>query len=95
MVSGMSNWRLAPDPRVLVLGHSNGGQGAWYLAARFPDRVVGGAPLPSLLLIASAGVLIVGNTERSGPCSCIHQGAGVCAADAVEVSRVRTACVRR
>ena len=39
-------WRLAPDPRVLVLGHSNGGQGAWYLAARFPDRVVGGAPRP-------------------------------------------------
>ncbi|ETW85653.1 hypothetical protein HETIRDRAFT_150141 [Heterobasidion irregulare TC 32-1] len=37
-------WRLAPDPQVLVLGHSNGGQGAWYLAARFPDRVVGAVP---------------------------------------------------
>lgn len=23
----------------MILGHSNGGQGAWYLASRFPDRV--------------------------------------------------------
>ncbi|KAF7311632.1 hypothetical protein MKEN_01066400 [Mycena kentingensis (nom. inval.)] len=29
---------------VLLLGHSNGGQGAWYLASRFPDRVLGVIP---------------------------------------------------
>ncbi|KAL1691452.1 hypothetical protein GGG16DRAFT_53664 [Schizophyllum commune] len=29
------------NPRALLIGHSNGGQGAWYLASRFPDRVVG------------------------------------------------------
>lgn len=29
--------------RVLILGHSNGGQGTWYMASRFPDRVVAGA----------------------------------------------------
>ena len=28
-------------PKALLVGHSNGGQGAWYLASRFPDRVVG------------------------------------------------------
>ncbi|THH15894.1 hypothetical protein EW146_g4658 [Bondarzewia mesenterica] len=37
-------WRLAPETKILVLGHSNGGQGAWYMAARFPDRVVGAVP---------------------------------------------------
>ena len=35
-------WKLADDTRVVVSGHSNGGQGAWYLASRYPDRVVGG-----------------------------------------------------
>lgn len=25
-----------------LVGHSNGGQGAWHLAARYPDRIVGG-----------------------------------------------------
>ncbi|KAI4528329.1 hypothetical protein K525DRAFT_252265 [Schizophyllum commune Loenen D] len=29
------------NPKALLVGHSNGGQGAWYLASRFPDRVVG------------------------------------------------------
>ena len=32
----------AEHSRVLVMGHSNGGQGSWYLAARYPDRVVAG-----------------------------------------------------
>ena len=26
----------------LLIGHSNGGQGAWHLAARYPERIVGG-----------------------------------------------------
>ncbi|KAI0362755.1 hypothetical protein OH77DRAFT_1389445 [Trametes cingulata] len=40
-------WRryaIAPNSKVLLMGHSNGGQGAWYLAARYPDRVVGVIP---------------------------------------------------
>ena len=38
-------WRgyeLVKDTRVLLLGHSNGGQGAWWNAGRYPDRVVAG-----------------------------------------------------
>ena len=41
-------WRgygLAKDTRVLLLGHSNGGQGAWWNAWRYPDRVVAGVHL--------------------------------------------------
>ncbi|KAM0787030.1 hypothetical protein ACM66B_006296 [Microbotryomycetes sp. NB124-2] len=30
--------------QLFVLGHSNGGQGAWYFMSRFPDRVIGGVP---------------------------------------------------
>ncbi|PIL23730.1 hypothetical protein GSI_13480 [Ganoderma sinense ZZ0214-1] len=39
-----NRWSLAPKTKVLVMGHSNGGQGAWYVAARYPDRVVGVVP---------------------------------------------------
>jgi len=38
------DWNIQKDTKVLVIGHSNGGQGAWYFAGRFPDRVVGAAP---------------------------------------------------
>ncbi|KAG6832731.1 hypothetical protein H0H92_012303 [Tricholoma furcatifolium] len=34
-------WEIDAHPRVILMGHSNGGQGAWYLASRYPDRVVG------------------------------------------------------
>ncbi|KIL69564.1 hypothetical protein M378DRAFT_69148 [Amanita muscaria Koide BX008] len=37
-------WRYASNKPVVVLGHSNGGQGAWYLASRYPDRVLGVVP---------------------------------------------------
>ncbi len=36
------DWRLPIDPPAVVLGHSNGGQGTWYLASRYPDRVLAG-----------------------------------------------------
>ncbi|KAG6836615.1 hypothetical protein H0H93_006036 [Arthromyces matolae] len=36
-------WRIDADARVVLVGHSNGGQGAWYLASRYPDRVAGAA----------------------------------------------------
>lgn len=29
---------------LVLLGHSNGGQGAWYFMSRFPDEVLGGVP---------------------------------------------------
>ena len=38
-------WSFDRDTKVLLLGHSNGGQGAWYVAGRYPDRVVGGMRL--------------------------------------------------
>ncbi|KAG7092176.1 hypothetical protein E1B28_008545 [Marasmius oreades] len=44
-------WKLEPNARVVVLGHSNGGQGAWYLASRYPDRVL--AVLPAAAFIKS------------------------------------------
>ncbi|KAJ3806599.1 hypothetical protein F5876DRAFT_90994 [Lentinula aff. lateritia] len=31
-------------PQAILMGHSNGGQGAWYIAERFPDRVLGVIP---------------------------------------------------
>lgn len=34
-------WNISPE-KVLLIGHSNGGQGAWHVAERFPDRVIGG-----------------------------------------------------
>ncbi len=34
--------------KTLLIGHSNGGQGAWHLAARYPDRIVGGEERESL-----------------------------------------------
>ncbi|KAJ7093157.1 hypothetical protein C8R44DRAFT_399607 [Mycena epipterygia] len=36
--------KLAQSTTVVLMGHSNGGQGAWYLASRFPDRVLGVVP---------------------------------------------------
>ena len=45
ILNGRDEWRifgLAPGTKALLMGHSNGGQGAWYASARHPDRVVGG-----------------------------------------------------
>ncbi|KAK2467077.1 hypothetical protein APHAL10511_001335 [Amanita phalloides] len=38
------SWGYAAHKSVVLVGHSNGGQGAWYLASRFPDRVLGVVP---------------------------------------------------
>lgn len=32
---------VAGKAQAIVMGHSNGGQGTWHIAARSPDRVVG------------------------------------------------------
>ncbi len=39
-------WAIAPE-KVVIIGHSNGGQGTWHNAARHPDRVVASKKLPS------------------------------------------------
>ncbi|KAI0807549.1 hypothetical protein C8Q74DRAFT_1363040 [Fomes fomentarius] len=47
ILNGREHWRqwgLAWETKVLLMGHSNGGQGAWFNAARNPDRVVGVVP---------------------------------------------------
>lgn len=35
-------YKLAQKSQVLLLGHSNGGQGAWWNAGRYPDRLIAG-----------------------------------------------------
>lgn len=37
-----AKWSFDTDTRVILMGHSNGGQGAWYMASRWPDRVCAG-----------------------------------------------------
>ena len=37
-----TSWGAPPDTRVVIIGHSNGGQGTWHITERFPDRVVAG-----------------------------------------------------
>ena len=54
ILSGRREWRewgLAPASKFLLMGHSNGGQGAWYLAARHPERVIAG--IETLLFLRS------------------------------------------
>ncbi|KAG6334879.1 hypothetical protein ID866_4203 [Astraeus odoratus] len=41
---GWTSWSFDPNTRVVLMGHSNGGQGAWYIAERYPDRVCGVVP---------------------------------------------------
>ncbi|SCV67268.1 BQ2448_5914 [Microbotryum intermedium] len=44
-VHGLSEAAMACEvEKLVVLGHSNGGQGAWYLMSRYPDLVAGGVP---------------------------------------------------
>lgn len=45
MNASWQQWGYAARIPVVIVGHSNGGQGAWYLASRFPDRVLGGKRL--------------------------------------------------
>jgi pimeloyl-ACP methyl ester carboxylesterase len=35
-------WRMTESTPVVLIGHSNGGQGAWHIASRYPDRVLAG-----------------------------------------------------
>lgn len=73
-------WLLDVDSPVVVMGHSNGGQGAWYLASRYPDRVLGG--LYSLVFLRYC---ITRSWWHSDPRGRIHQVTGICPADNVSV----------
>ncbi|KAJ3553575.1 hypothetical protein NM688_g3536 [Phlebia brevispora] len=37
-------WSFAGSSRVIVVGHSNGGQGTWYITSRYPDKVLSAVP---------------------------------------------------
>ncbi|KAF8197391.1 hypothetical protein BJ912DRAFT_1078312, partial [Pholiota molesta] len=37
-------WVFPNDTQVVLMGHSNGGQGAWHISSRFPDRVLAAIP---------------------------------------------------
>ncbi len=65
---------------VILLGHSNGGQGAWHIASRYPQRVVAGFVLVAHVL------KILSSSSSSCPSFSLHQVAVLCAADYVEVS---------
>ncbi|CAG8618148.1 11376_t:CDS:10, partial [Acaulospora colombiana] len=40
------NQSILPDPhKLFISGHSNGGQGGWFLLSHFPDSVIAGAPV--------------------------------------------------
>ncbi|EGN96142.1 hypothetical protein SERLA73DRAFT_124984 [Serpula lacrymans var. lacrymans S7.3] len=41
---GLKDWTIPNNMKVVLIGHSNGGQGAWFLASRYPDRVLGVVP---------------------------------------------------
>jgi pimeloyl-ACP methyl ester carboxylesterase len=40
--TGFVDWVYPRDTKLIVMGHSNGGQGAWYVASRWPDKVKAG-----------------------------------------------------
>lgn len=63
-------WGFPEDTRVVLLGHSNGGQGAWHVASRFPDRVIAGVfTLANYAMLA----LYLTNVYSSHSGGCIHQ----------------------
>jgi pimeloyl-ACP methyl ester carboxylesterase len=39
---GFVDWAYPRDTKLVIMGHSNGGQGAWYVASRWPDKVKAG-----------------------------------------------------
>ena len=40
-----SPWQIEKDTPAVLMGHSNGGQGVWHIASRYPDRVLAGRSL--------------------------------------------------
>lgn len=64
------------------MGHSNGGQGAWYLAARYPDRTVAGAHNVKLTDHTKTFLMPILTSGTSGS---IYQISGLCSFNYVKV----------
>lgn len=73
-----TSWGIPPDMRVVIIGHSNGGQGTWHIAERFPDRVVAGKRSRCLVFYELT-------LSPSCPRRSIHQASGLRTSDAVAV----------
>jgi pimeloyl-ACP methyl ester carboxylesterase len=74
-------WGFRPETRVVLMGHSNGGQGAWYTASRWPDRVCAGEPPVSSSVFSPflcVCVLILAVCTPSNPSSWLHQIPSIC-----------------
>jgi len=90
--SNWKHWEISSKSRVVLMGHSNGGQGAWYLASRYPDRVIGG------MVSLCVSLFLRNFSERSLPSDsrgCIYQVSSLCSIDHVEIRslhRSRIAC---
>lgn len=77
--TGFVDWVYPRDTKLVVMGHSNGGQGAWYVASRWPDKVKAGMFDRLYLRLYQ----VDGENSRSR-CG-VHQVAGICTMDNVAV----------
>ncbi|KAF8184969.1 hypothetical protein K438DRAFT_1597701 [Mycena galopus ATCC 62051] len=67
ILSANPSWharKLTDATPVVLMGHSNGGQGAWYLASRFPDRVLGVVPAAGYIKSQSYVPLIMSRSAH-------------------------------
>jgi hypothetical protein len=72
---GWSDWSIQLTAKVILLGHSNGGQGTWYMASRYPDRVIAGQCIFNHPLEGLSHFLVM--VLRSSSCCCIYQVTGI------------------
>ena len=57
------SWSFPADTKAVIVGHSNGGQGTWYVTARYPDKILAGQsytdfPFVCLTLLSSQRYLL-------------------------------------
>ncbi|KAK4520458.1 uncharacterized protein ATC70_007970 [Mucor velutinosus] len=45
------DWNIGSLDKLIVLGHSNGGQGVWHLAVHFPDKIIAVVPAAGYIKI--------------------------------------------
>jgi len=72
--------KIPPNSKAVIVGHSNGGQGTWYLASRFPDRVLAGEETPD-----SCNALRFLPCFFSHTCGRLHQISSLCPSDFIKV----------
>ncbi|THV08034.1 hypothetical protein K435DRAFT_815267 [Dendrothele bispora CBS 962.96] len=59
-----SKWSLSTNSPAIIMGHSNGGQGAWYLASRYPDRTLAVVPAAAYIKSQSYVPLTLSRSAR-------------------------------